>query len=241
MGADMKNHRATASTFHASMLVATTFSITGCGQAAFSDASTGYDQQGCIENALRRAPSKGLLPASAARFRDACGGGEAASCSALGVMHELGLGMPADPARAAALYDEACVAGNARGCVNLGAALSRGAGVARDDVRARKLFSSACQGGEVSGCAQLGRLIVASGTELDARYARELLDQACNAAETSACVALAELHVGAGRSRDALVAYTKACMSGEQLACKHMDAPVVATSSDAVAGWRGTR
>jgi TPR repeat protein len=93
--------------------LAALLALGGCGGAP-------YDSQACVENALRRNPDPALLPDAAEQISAWCQTGDAASCSTLGVMYELGLGVRADRARAARLYRHACSDGNARACDNLG-------------------------------------------------------------------------------------------------------------------------
>ena len=100
------------------------FFASGCGMSdlLINDPrvdSTTYDPQVCVENALRNHPSPADMRDAAPAFAGACNGGEAASCSVLGVMYELGWNVPADISRARSLYATACDAHNLRGCENL--------------------------------------------------------------------------------------------------------------------------
>ena len=52
-------------------------------------------------------------------FRQACDGGNILGCANLGVMYELGTGVPKDRNRAARLYRKACDGGNSEACENL--------------------------------------------------------------------------------------------------------------------------
>jgi TPR repeat protein len=103
--------------------------LTGCGSAdlfppAFEAGGMRYDAQTCVEHALRNAPDPEGVREATVAFADACNGGEAAACSALGVMYELGRGVAVDERRARQLYGIACDAHNARACANLAALLS---------------------------------------------------------------------------------------------------------------------
>jgi TPR repeat protein len=100
--------------------------VTGCGsvdlfQAPVGSGKTRYDAQECVEHGLRYAPDPEGVREATVAFADACQEGEAAACSALGVMYELGRGFAVDTARARELYGAACSAHNARGCANLAA------------------------------------------------------------------------------------------------------------------------
>lgn len=213
----------------------------GCAHASFGGSMSGYDQQACIENALRHHPDASSIDSARRRFSESCRGGEASSCSALGVMNELGLGAPADVRTAASLFRRACDAGNARGCVNLGGLLARGEGVPRDAARAQHLFADACRQDEMSGCARLGRQVLTRSdhpTRDELEYGRRLLEHACIRKERSACLDLGDALTGLRRHHDALVAYTKACLDGDEVACHRMDGPRTSTSQEAAAGWR---
>ncbi len=223
----------------ASSGLAVTSLLAGCG-ASLQGANLGAEQQPCIENALRHGPDPATVQEALPRFLASCRAGEAASCSALGVLHELGLGVAASPTQAATLYERACAHDNARGCVNLGSVLVRGLGVPRDAARAMHLFRMACDGGDMSGCAMLGREIVSASAagDVDHRVGRKLLEDACSARELAACVDLGDVLTASRESHEALVAYTRACVGGDAVACRRMDAPLARTSNEAAAGWR---
>ena len=78
--------------------------------------------------------------------------GEPRGCSNLGLLHELGRGVPVSKGKAAALYERACQGGIAAACANLGGLLQTGDGVAVDQKRARVLFERACEAGVVEAC-----------------------------------------------------------------------------------------
>jgi TPR repeat protein len=79
------------------------------------------DAQESVELALRRHPDPEAVRDAVVTFSEACKEGQAASCSAMGVMYELGLGVRMDTGRARALYGVACGARNFRACENLDA------------------------------------------------------------------------------------------------------------------------
>jgi TPR repeat protein len=78
-----------------------------------------YNAQDCVEHALRNHPDTETVREARTAFSDACKNGEAAACSAVGVMYEVGVGVPMDTRRARELYGTACEAHNARACENL--------------------------------------------------------------------------------------------------------------------------
>jgi len=82
--------------------------------------------------------------------------GDPVAIMTLGIMNELGRGVPADLARASDLYRRAANAGNARAQLNLGIMYQDGRGVERDDVRAAALFRQAAEQGSPDAQAQLG-------------------------------------------------------------------------------------
>jgi len=211
----------------------------GCVRA-FGDAGSHYDEQACIENALRRHPSVELTVAAARKFSAACRDDEAASCSALGVMYELGEGVPRDAARALVLYEKACADDNERSCVNLGAALSRGVGTTQDEHRAGLLLSKACDAGEMLGCAILGQALLERIPRGPTDFARgrSLLERACAARERAACADLGDLLSDLHRHDEALRAYAQACLAGDDAACRRMNPPLTRSSQEAAAGWR---
>ena len=69
-----------------------------------------------------------------------------------GTVHDEGMGVPKDPARAAPYFLKACNAGEPRGCVDLGVLTANGTGVPKDDARALLLYQRACNGGYEEAC-----------------------------------------------------------------------------------------
>jgi TPR repeat protein len=152
-----------------------------------------YEAQDCVENALRNQPDPEAVREAALAFTTACRGGEAASCSVLGVMYELGRGVPLSASRALALYERACDAHNPRACGNLGdLLLSDRAGV-RDPARAVFLLRSACDAEQGRACERLGRAYRdGDGEPQDAGRAAALFDAACSDGYAPACAAVAD-------------------------------------------------
>ena len=202
-----------------SMLV----SITGCAES-FGGAAPGYDQQACAERALRRTPDQATVARATRAFKADCVQGGAEACSALGVMNEMGVGVPTNPRHAVALYDRACQAGNARGCANLGVAKAQGLGGPRDAVAAARLLLPACDQGDARACGYLGRLFAAGdGVVSDAARASQLFELACRGEEASACTSLGDLRIKAGKHGAADELYGKACSLGDANGCKRFD------------------
>src|ERR1019366_6162945 len=103
-------------------------SLSGCMEASFGESSPGYDEQACVERGLRRHPDPLTVKTARVVFEDDCNRGSPEACSALGVMNEIGVGVPMNQKRAVALYERACQTGNVRGCTNLAVARIEGIG-----------------------------------------------------------------------------------------------------------------
>jgi uncharacterized protein len=210
-------------------------SVTGCATSSFGGAAPGYDQQACLERALRRAPDADNVARATAAFKLECREGGAEACSALGVMYEIGVGVAANPGRAVALYERACNAGNVRGCANLGVALIEGLGGTQDVAAGARLLEPACAHGDAGACVNLARLYVSGdGVSKDPIRANQLFEIACRGEEATACVALAEIRATAGYADVAAELYGKACGLGDPIACSQLDVrvPQVAASND---------
>lgn len=90
-----------------------------CGSAMTFSNNGSFDQQRCVEEALRRRPKLSEVGDAVSLFRTNCNLGDSAACSALGVMYEVGVGKPADAKHAGKLFTKACVGKNQLGCENL--------------------------------------------------------------------------------------------------------------------------
>jgi TPR repeat protein len=206
----------------------------GCATSSFGGAAPGYDQQACLERALRRAPDPELVARASKAFKAECREGGAEACSALGVMNELGVGVPMDAAHAVALYARACAAGNSRGCANLGVARAEGIGGPRDVVAGARLLAPGCEHGDARACLHLGRLhLGGDGGSNDLALAAELFGRACAGEEPSACVALGDVRASAGNADAAAALYGEACGLGDVTGCRRLDvgsSQIVATS-----------
>jgi len=208
------------------LLGASTVACGGVGWNTPTVFDTTANQQ-CAENALRRNPEPTTLPAAFARFDEGCEGGEAAACSALGVMYERGLAVDKDPRRAAVLFGRACRDGNAAGCVNLGTAYATGTAVAIDAGRAAQLFEFACDKGDPRGCTELASVYTHGyGVEQDRRRGVELYQRVCDEGHSRACYRLASLFEDGTVGPDTFTAityYEKACIGGIMEGCDRLD------------------
>lgn len=163
---------------------ATTFYERGCKAG---------DPRGCSNLAtVRDAAPEVMLSAGASSvslLRAACTKNDAIACTNLGVFHESGRGVPANPARAVALYTRACQDHVLEACLNLGKMTALGVGVrAADPARAARLFTQACEGNIAVGCANLA-VLQARGTGMprDSARAKVLYAKACALGDTIAC------------------------------------------------------
>lgn len=204
----------------------------GCHRS-FGGAKSGYDQQACLERALRRNPSSALVADGAKQFGDSCRDGELESCSALGVMHELGLGVPRDMFRALALYRRACDGGNAHACINVGTALAKIEGEGRDTVTAAAIFKDACEKGNQEACTRLaGLYLVGDGVSLQPITASRLLNGACDRGNPTACLELGKAAQDRKDTKMADTLFEKACFGGDIEACARLGAPETAKPVD---------
>ena len=205
--------------------------LVGCGGVASANlgpTGAGLDPQVCVEAALRGHPDPEVVRDALYQFSDGCDRGDAASCSALGVIYERGVSVPADPRRAVELFERACSEGNDPGCTNLARAYVSGVGVSRDEARAEGLLVTPCFAGHAAACGELGSLYAHGRTlERDPRRAWSLLERGCLGGHADSCFDLAELFEtavlpdGGGRAREL---YGRACASGVEAACARLDA-----------------
>lgn len=93
-----------------------------------------------------------------ARYRDAAERGDLRAMTSLGLILEMGDGLPRDPAAAAALYARAADRGSPDGAINLAVMLITGAGVPRDPDRAVALLAQASAAGSALATYNLGVL-----------------------------------------------------------------------------------
>ena len=93
-----------------------------------------------------------------ASYTAAADKGYALAFAALGALHELGLGVPEDPAKAAALYQQAADGGMVEALVNLGLLYEDGRGVAQDYAKAASLYRQAADKGSTYANGMLGWL-----------------------------------------------------------------------------------
>lgn len=157
-------------------------------------------------------------------FNASCEAGNPLGCSNLGVMHQYGDGVAADPQRAAVLYQIGCDGGLHKSCSRLGFLHWYGEGVARDFSVALELLGLGCRGGEARACMFSGILYATgNGVAQDDQRAAILYSDACEMEEPLACQMLANAYEsGTGVEQDRIRAtelYLLACENEEAQSC----------------------
>ena len=193
-------------------------------KAAFEKACEDGNMRGC-----RRAgglAERTDAAKAAPLYTKACDKGDAPSCAGLGVLHELGAGVPRDRMRALSLYDKACQESDALGCAYKAFLLGAGRGIKQDEAGAAEAAKSAvpglgagCDRGEAKHCVALAALL---GKTEESRAA-QLEQQACDAGEPTGCTNLGvRTLLGAGVFKDAKKAATlldQGCKGGDPSGC----------------------
>jgi serine/threonine protein kinase len=128
-------------------------------------------------------------------FRQACNGGNAASCNRLGFMYRNGEGIAQDYSRAFTLFTKGCDAGSTGACDNLGILYDKGWGVEQDSSHAAVFFSKGCDGGGGNACTNLGILYLEGrGLAKNPAKGKELLTRGCSLGDSRGCGRLTRLH-----------------------------------------------
>ncbi len=213
------------------VVLAVSLASAGCAGANLPPeaAEAKFDPQACAEDALRRGPDPALVNDAAASFSTACGMRDLASCSMLGVAHELGLGVAKSATRARSLYRHACEGGNARACGNLGELLLDDARAGGDAGHALFLLGAACDAGSARHCGVLGwaygaGVVVPRSPVAAASY----LERSCARGEPLGCMTLVDLIEGGvvvadpSHARDLAA---RACMHGSAAGCARLGNP----------------
>lgn len=136
---------------------------------------------------------KAAVPVVERECRDTASANAGAACRAVGYMLDAGLGMTAQPMRAAELYTLGCDRRDEISCVRLATLRSLGRGVARDVEAAVAVLEPACERGTQEACYRLGLHLSATGIDADRVRAREVLAASCKAEFTESCAALKKL------------------------------------------------
>lgn len=121
-------------------------------------------------------------------YQRGCDGQHAEGCAALGRLHQLGIGVRTDGARAAAALQQACRLG--AGCAALGALWMEGDDVDQDVPGAVVALRRGCALGEAPACASLARLYAEGyGGLHDPAAAAQWRARACALGDSAACKA----------------------------------------------------
>lgn len=185
---------------------------------------------GCRERADAYAVGNGVTQNEARAvqlYRKACDGGDARSCTKLGLNYTDSRGVPRDDARAVELFRKGCDGGDLDSCTNLGYHYMNGLGVPKDDARAAELARQSCDGGAADACTNLGILCMdGRGVPKDDVRAVELFRKGCDGGSAMGCANLAVHYMnGLGVPRDdtrAAELYRNGCDSGEMRGCSSL-------------------
>jgi hypothetical protein len=157
----------------------------------------------------------------------ACDGGNAAGCSALGMMYQNSEGVARDNFKAVSLYRKACDGGNARGCTNLGWLTQNGFGADKNLAQAVSLYRKACDAKDAMGCEYLGVLYLnGTGVTKSEEQAAALARKSCDGGDFRGCHDLGWVYeVGKGVKQDysqAIALNRKACDGGDAAGCNSL-------------------
>lgn len=156
------------------------------------DAAYGAFQRGLYLTALREATAR------LARDPE-----DAAAMTLLGELNNLGLGIKADPAKAAEWYRLAARRGDAHALASLGLMALNGRGLDKNPQQGKAWFEEAAAKGEPSAAHNLALLLLSTGAPEDLSRAVDLLRTAAEAEISDAQHALGVLHLrGRGVPRD---------------------------------------
>jgi tetratricopeptide (TPR) repeat protein len=154
---------------------------------------TSQEEQAFKEK-INKAYSEGVVgtlqfPVTFSEFKEAernCNDGQGKSCTALGQMYDMGIGLQGEK-DSAPFYKKGCNDGDANGCNYLGWAYNEKS----DYIKAAKLFKKACDNGSHEGCDSLGWYYYQgesrSGIETDYPKAMVLFKKACKQGNAGGC------------------------------------------------------
>ena len=177
----------------------------GAGVARDPDKAVHYEvtscdlggSAGCGAAAMSYLMGPSPDPAKALAFANkGCSLGDNSSCSYVGMIYWQGIGVTADPARAAKIFDDQCAKKkDMMACANDAVLLYMGApGVTRDLARAKELAETSCQADMQAGCNLLAGLLLEQGGAEDIQRAARLFDKVCEEGGGAACDNLGQLY-----------------------------------------------
>lgn len=136
---------------------------------------------------------RAAVPVVERECRDQASANGGPACRAVGYMLDAGLGMTAQPVRAAELYTIGCERRDEISCVRLATLRSLGRGVPRDVEAAVAVLEPSCERGTQEACYRLGLHLSATGIAADRARARDVLAASCKAEFAESCAALKKL------------------------------------------------
>ena len=119
-----------------------------------------------------------------------------AACRSAGYILDAGLGMPANPPRAADYYLQGCNRKDELSCVRLATLRALGRGVTRDVKSALAVLEPSCASGMQEACYRLGLHLASTGVATDRARARQVLTASCAAEFSESCEAVKKLPPG---------------------------------------------
>jgi hypothetical protein len=158
----------------------------------------------------------------------ACDGGDAAGCSALGLMYQNSRGVIQDDFKAASYYRKACDGGIANGCTNLGWMTESGRGTDKDIAKAVSLYRQGCDAKDAYGCELLGVMYLnGTGVAKDEAKAVDLARKSCDGGFARGCHDLGWVYeFGKGGVKQdysqAVTLNRKACDNGDTMGCNSL-------------------
>jgi len=122
----------------------------------------------------------------------ACKGGEADGCDALGEYYEKAIEKP-DLVKASTYYRQACEGGSGKGCYHLGKMYQANRGPGADPAKAGGLFEKACNYGHGKSCLLLAdSYMTGNGVPKDVKRALTLYEQGCQGGDGDSCYKIGE-------------------------------------------------
>lgn len=160
------------------------------------------------------------------KHKDDCNKSNALDCEQLGVLNELGKGVPKNLENAMKLYTKACDLNSSYGCYHIGRMYDHGLGVKKDSKKALDIYTKGCDQKHGISCFSLGDMYdKGEGVKKDSKKSVELYSKACDNNYPRACFNLGNAYAtGTGVKEDkakAVNLYKKACSGGDRYGCRN--------------------
>lgn len=175
------------------------------------------------------ATSHDCLMQSRKECAEQCEKGNAASCSAAGLLFDFDVDGPADPAQSAKYDGKGCDLGEMAACTSFALDLVKGEGVGKDQQRGLSLLVKACNAGEKMGCDAAGDIFTGqskiwAGSPVDWKNGVRAYARGCDLGNGFSCGKLGEIAESgkAGVAPNPTVArdfYAQACKGGDKKSC----------------------